>query len=178
LSEESFKTFEEKRNSISRLSGKLKAFALFPTAETNAWISARGLATLKDRATGENFIKRPEIQLKDLAEIGFDLSAFSEEVIEQVEIQTKYEGYIRRDMDLMESVRKNEELRIPSVTDYELVPGLSTEIRGKFSETRPETIGQASRMSGVTPAAVANLMIYLKMNERADLKPLERFGDL
>lgn len=181
LSEKNFRTFEEKRNSIATLQKELRKFALFPTAETNAWISAKNIATLKDRVSGENFVKRPEIALKDLSEVGLRLENFSDEVIEQVEIQTKYEGYIRRDMDLMESVRKNEELKIPGQMDYELVPGLSTEIKGRFTQTRPETIGQASRMSGVTPAAVANLMIYLKMAEntkRAEPTPHEAFGDL
>jgi tRNA uridine 5-carboxymethylaminomethyl modification enzyme len=85
------------------------------------------------------------------------------EIQEQLEIQVKYEGYIRRDMEVLEGVRKNEQLRVPLDLDFDQVPGLSTEIRGRLKLTRPESIGQVSRTPGVTPAAVANLMIYLKM---------------
>jgi tRNA uridine 5-carboxymethylaminomethyl modification enzyme len=92
-----------------------------------------------------------------------DLRPYSGDVIEEVEIQVKYAGYIQRDLDLWEGVRKNENLAIPASVGYEVIPGLSTEITQRLSETRPETIGQASRLQGVTPAAVANILIYLKM---------------
>jgi tRNA uridine 5-carboxymethylaminomethyl modification enzyme len=75
----------------------------------------------------------------------------------------KYAGYIQRDLDLLDGVRKNESMKIPENMGYDFVPGLSTEILERLKETRPETIGQVSRLQGVTPAAVANLLIYLKM---------------
>ena len=103
-----------------------------------------------------------------------DLAALAPEVIEQVEIQVKYAGYIQRDLELIAGVKKNEELRIPASTDYEKISGLSNEIRVKLLETRPETIGQASRLMGVTPAAVANLLIHLKMTESAKSSSLEK----
>jgi tRNA uridine 5-carboxymethylaminomethyl modification enzyme len=87
------------------------------------------------------------------------------DVWEQVEIQTKYEGYIRRDLETLEGVRKSEGVKIPLELDLGSVPGLSNEIKSRLRVTRPETIGQASRMPGMTPAAVANLMIYLKMQD-------------
>jgi tRNA uridine 5-carboxymethylaminomethyl modification enzyme len=95
--------------------------------------------------------------------LGFAGSDAEESVREQVEIQVKYKGYIERDMEVLEGVRKSEGVLIPLNTDFGKVPGLSNEIRGRLQLTRPETIGQASRLAGVTPAAVANLMIYLKM---------------
>jgi tRNA uridine 5-carboxymethylaminomethyl modification enzyme len=84
-----------------------------------------------------------------------------------VEIQIRYQGYIDNDLKLLEGVRNAERLMIPAGIDYSLVAGLSNEIKGRLSEVRPENLGQAARIQGVTPAAVANLMIYLK-NQRRD----------
>jgi tRNA uridine 5-carboxymethylaminomethyl modification enzyme len=90
------------------------------------------------------------------------------DIREQVEVRVKYEGYIRRDMDILEGMRKSEQVRIPTDLNFDEVPGLSNEIRGRFIFSRPETLGQASRLAGVTPAAVANLMIFLKMKAQAE----------
>jgi tRNA uridine 5-carboxymethylaminomethyl modification enzyme len=118
---------------------------------------------LKDRAMGDGLLRRPEIGWAELCELGFAGTEAPADVWEQVEIQTKYEGYIRRDLELLAGMRKNEGLQIPKATDFDAIPGLSTEIRARLREVRPETIGQASRLQGVTPAVVANLMIFLKM---------------
>ena len=83
-------------------------------------------------------------------------------VCEQIEIQTKYQGYIQKDLELLEGVRVADELPIPKTLDYQGVAGLSNEIKGRLIDVRPENLGQASRIQGVTPAAVANLMIHLK----------------
>jgi tRNA uridine 5-carboxymethylaminomethyl modification enzyme len=167
LSLENYRTFCKKRDSIERLGAELKTRTLYPNPETNAWVVGQGLAPLKDKTPFETFLRRPEVSLglfERLPETQkIDLSTYAPEVIEQAEIQVKYAGYIQRDLDLLAGVRKNEFLAIPFVLDYENVPGLSTEIRARLKETRPETIGQASRLMGVTPAAVANLLIYLKM---------------
>jgi tRNA uridine 5-carboxymethylaminomethyl modification enzyme len=167
LSEENYRTFCRKREAIEKLSQQVKTGSLYPNAETNSWVLAQGLSALKDKTSFEAFLRRPEVQMGLLEKIPgesrLDLSEFPPEVIEQVEIQVKYEGYIQRDLDLVEGVRKNEHLRIPRDISYDEVPGLSTEILSRLKETRPETIGQASRMMGVTPAAVAGLLIYLKM---------------
>lgn len=86
----------------------------------------------------------------------------SSESLEQVEIQVKYRGYIEKDLQMLEGVRSAERMRIPAGIDFDRVAGLSNEIKGRLSEVRPENLGQASRIQGVTPAAIANLMIYLK----------------
>jgi tRNA uridine 5-carboxymethylaminomethyl modification enzyme len=100
------------------------------------------------------------VQLKTV--LGAEQESIPADISEQIEIQVKYDGYIKRDLELLESVKKNEEYLIPLDLPYDQVPGLSTEIRNRLKETRPETIGQAGRMMGVTPAAVASLVIYLK----------------
>jgi tRNA uridine 5-carboxymethylaminomethyl modification enzyme len=114
------------------------------------------------------FLRSPEVSIRALEEYPgedhLDLAGVAEDVIEQVEIQVKYAGYIQRDLELLENVGKNEGLRIPHGFGYDAVPGLSTEVSNRLKETRPETIGQASRLQGVTPAAMANLLIYMKMS--------------
>lgn len=167
LGEADYRTFSKKRDAIGKLLGEVESRALYPNEETNEWVSSRGLPILKDKTPFAVFLRRPEVTIDVLAEIPnesrVDFSEYDADVIEQVEIQVKYAGYIQRDLDLLEGVRKNEGLRIPATVGYEAIPGLSTEITQRLRETRPETIGQASRLQGVTPAAVANILIYLKM---------------
>lgn len=169
LSDADFRVFDQKRAEIERWKEELKRFPLMPTAEVNQWLTDRGFPSLKDRVPGDVFLRRPEVNWSALCDLGLAGRDVAEDVREQVEIQIKYEGYIRRDLDLLEGVRKNETTRIPEAVDFDAIPGLSTEIRQRLKLGRPETIGQASRMAGVTPAAVANLMIYLKMRESGKL---------
>jgi tRNA uridine 5-carboxymethylaminomethyl modification enzyme len=167
LSEEDFRTFERKRVSILKLLSEVESRSMVPNPTTNAWVGSQGLAVLKDKTSFSAFLRRPEVKMELLAQVPADeplgLDGYSAEVLEQVEIQVKYAGYIQRDLDLLDGVRKNESMKIPENMGYDFVPGLSTEILERLKETRPETIGQVSRLQGVTPAAVANLLIYLKM---------------
>ena len=171
LSEADFQLFSKKKEAIEGSLKSLKEFYFYPRPETNEGLASRGLATLKDRTSAEVLLRRPEVTWTELCALGYPGSEVSGDVAEQAEIQVKYEGYIRRDMDVLEGVRKNEELKIPLALDFDRVPGLSTEIRGRLGSVRPETIGQASRLAGVTPAAVATLMIFLKMNPTGAFKP-------
>ncbi len=158
-----YAAFQRRRSEIDRAQVTLDGFFVYPNAETQEWLQARGMPSLKDRVSGEVFLRRPEVNWASLCELGLAGSGFDFEVSEQVEIRAKYAGYIQRDLDLLEGVRKNESLKIPADTSFADVPGLSTEIRNRLTEVRPETIGQAGRLFGVTPAAVANLLIYLSM---------------
>ncbi len=172
LSGENFRLVEAKRDAIARSREELKAQAVFPVLEVQEWLKNHGMPEIKDRVVAETFLRRPETCWNDLISLGVPLSARTAEVAEQIEIQVKYEGYIQRDLDLLEGIRKNELLRVPSDLNYEQVPGLSNEIRGRLRETRPETMGQVGRIQGVTPAAVANLLIYLKMKiSSAEARP-------
>ncbi|MGZ3696976.1 MAG: tRNA uridine-5-carboxymethylaminomethyl(34) synthesis enzyme MnmG [Bdellovibrionota bacterium] len=165
LGEPEFRKFEAKRNSIERGRTELVRQGIFPNERANSWLSARGLPPLRDKVSAEAFLRRPEVDWGALLEVGFESDEQDEGVREQLEIQVKYEGYIRRDLEVLEGVRKSELLKIPAELDFSRVPGLSNEVKSKFLITRPETIAQASRISGVTPAAVANLLIYLKMGK-------------
>lgn len=166
LDDQAFAQYENRRNEIEKWRKEVSTFQILPHEPVNQWLSQRSLPELKDRVSGEVFLRRPEVTWNSLCELGLPGYEVSEDIREQVEIQVKYEGYIRRDMDILEGVRKSDQLNIPAEMDFDAVPGLSNEIKGRLKLTRPETIGQASRMAGVTPAAVANLMIYLKMSQR------------
>jgi tRNA uridine 5-carboxymethylaminomethyl modification enzyme len=166
LSSASFARFEKKQAAIREGQFRLAAFSVNPKAEVQAWFEGKGWNKPLDRLTGEQLLRRPEFGWSELAELGLSTEGLSPESLEQVEIQVKYAGYIRRDQDLVDSMKKNEGRRIPEALDYGAVPGLSTEIRLRLQEVRPETLGQASRIFGVTPAAVANLLIYLSMEAR------------
>jgi tRNA uridine 5-carboxymethylaminomethyl modification enzyme len=167
LSEESFRKFETKRDLIAKTRTELDQTYFMPKDPVvQGFIETIQMPPLKDRTSAETFLRRPEVVIEDLQKLGVSFegipSGLKREVLEQVEIQIKYAGYIQRDLDLMESVRKSDGLRIPAETTYERIAGLSSEVLARLKETRPETLGQASRLMGVTPAAVANLMIYLK----------------
>ncbi len=162
-----FAAFEKKRKDIESWKARLKESFVLPST-TAAFFEQKGQPPLKDRLSMEGLLKRPEMTWGDLVTLGLsEASAVAADVAEQVSIQVKYEGYIQRDFDTMEGVLKNEALALPTDLDYEKVPGLSIEVKNLLRQTRPETLGQAGRVSGITPAAVANLMIYLKMQETA-----------
>jgi tRNA uridine 5-carboxymethylaminomethyl modification enzyme len=162
LNDNQAKIFQSKVAAIDALKSQIAAFYFYPNASTNSLFMELGLTEIKDRISAEWLLRRPEVNFLVLAKLGFVTEEKNPSVLEQVEIQVKYNGYIEKDLQLLEGVRNAELMKIPTTFDYAIVPGLSNEIKGKLLETRPENIGQASRISGVTPAAVANLMIYLK----------------
>jgi tRNA uridine 5-carboxymethylaminomethyl modification enzyme len=169
LGSREFEMLQQKKAEIEKWHAELGQHYFGPNQENvKSWLSEKGMPSLKDRISAGVFLRRPEASWSDLCELGFPGVEADETVREQVEIQIKYEGYIKRDLELLEGVRKNELLKIPGSIDFDQIPGLSSEIRSRLKTTRPETIGQASRLAGVTPAAVANLMIYLKMQKARD----------
>ncbi len=165
LSAEDYAHFKVKKNELATLTTQLASFYLYPRAEAVVeFLQKRALPSLQDRVSGAHFLRRPEIRWADLCELGFPGQDADPEVSEQLEVQIKYAGYIERDLQLVEAVKKHEQIRIPLDFDFAQVAGLSHEIRQRLLLTRPETLGQASRMQGVTPAAAANLMIFFKMH--------------
>ena len=110
-----------------------------------------------------DLLKRPEVSIEDLCE-ATGISISDSWVSEQVEIDCKYEGYIARQNEEIERLRSEQEMPLPTGFDYSRVGGLSNEVIQKLSDVKPATLGQASRISGVTPAAVSLLLIYMKKN--------------
>lgn len=129
--------------------------------------SARGLPELKDSLSGTQLLRRPEIRALDLPSLGFAGEGdWDARVWEVLEIEVKYAGYIERERHLLEGVRRSDGMRIPVDLAYTEIPGLSNEVKSRLLEARPSTLGQMSRLPGMTPAAVANLLVYLKVQER------------
>jgi tRNA uridine 5-carboxymethylaminomethyl modification enzyme len=165
LGQEEFKAFNLKREAIERGHEELKTYFFQPNPHTNHTLQSLGHPPIKDRLCAKTFLRRPQVSWSELYLLGFPKKNPSIEINEQIEVQIKYEGYIKRDLDLLQGVRKNEKDFIPLSLDYASIPGLSNEAISRLKTIRPETIGQASRLSGVTPAAIANLVIYLKMKK-------------
>ena len=109
-----------------------------------------------------DLLMRPELNYKILGEIDTERELLPEEVTEQVEIELKYSGYIERQQRQVEQFKKTEGRKIPKDLDYDAVPSLRIEARQKLKKIRPENIGQASRISGVSPADISVLLVYLK----------------
>ena len=117
----------------------------------------------RDQSLAE-LLRRPEIVYSHIAEIGAE-KAEDPVVADQVEIEFKYEGYISRQTDEIERLRKNENTALPVDLDYDVIGGLSNEIKQKLKTVRPETVAQASRIQGVTPAAVSQILVHLKKRD-------------
>ncbi|HEX9022621.1 MAG TPA: tRNA uridine-5-carboxymethylaminomethyl(34) synthesis enzyme MnmG, partial [Geobacteraceae bacterium] len=131
------------------------------TAE-QVFFSAHSLADIQKGTTFEQLLRRPEITYRELAEFDDVSRETPPEVREQVEIQVKYHGYIERQLEQVERSRKLESTQLPAELDYFTINGLTTEVREKLARNRPDTLGQASRIPGVTPAAISMLAIALK----------------
>ena len=143
---------------IRRLGGK----GLPPSDALNDFLAARGTTPVSDGVSLLALLRRPEVHYRDLAQFDPDFPDLPEEVAEQVEIRVKYEGYIQRQLQEVADFQKMEDHALPPALDYSAIPGLRLEAREKLQAVRPLNLGQASRISGVSPADIAALMIYLE----------------
>ena len=153
--------FCAKREGIEREEQRLKSTWVRPGSAEGTAITERFGSPLVREYNLLNLLARPEIDYASLIELTGDAGA-DPQVAEQVEISTKYAGYIERQRDEIERLRASENIALPVDLDYPSISGLSKEIQYKLSQARPQTLGQASRIPGVTPAAVSLLMIHLK----------------
>lgn len=113
-------------------------------------------------------LKRPEIEYRDLEKISIEHPPLEEEIKEEVEIQIKYEGYIKKQASQVRKFEKIENMKLPPNTDYTKIKGLAVEAAQRLEEIKPLSIGQASRISGVNPADISVLLIYLEQNKRKE----------
>ncbi|UDL05046.1 tRNA uridine-5-carboxymethylaminomethyl(34) synthesis enzyme MnmG [Marinobacter sp. CA1] len=156
--------FNRKRDAIAIERQRLESTRIHPgTAQGETADGHLNQPMTRDQSLAE-LLRRPEMAYPQIADIGGE-RADDPAVAEQVEIEIKYEGYISRQADEIERLRRNENTRLPVDLDYEQVGGLSNEIKQKLLAVRPETIAQASRIQGVTPAAVSQLLVYLKKRD-------------
>jgi len=161
--EEEYRRFLEKRERIGAELARLKTTKLLPSAADPAFLEKFGMGTLQNALTYEQLLRRPDISYEELVRIDPQAAEMPPAVREQVEIQIKYQGYIERQLDQVERSRKLEATVIPADFDYAAIAGLSTEVREKLARFRPDTLGQASRIQGVTPAALGILALALKV---------------
>ena len=159
--------FTEKRTALERTIAELSSISVSPNEENNAKLVAMGTVPLR---TGNNLLellRRKEITYAKLQE-AFNLPELNEQVAEQVEIHAKYEGYIEKQRQEVERALKLENKKIPQNIDYRAIKELSSEAAEKLEKVKPTSIGQASRISGVSPADVNVLMIALELKRRKE----------
>ena len=172
VSDERLARMEHKKALVEAEIARLKKIRIKPTNEAaNNLIEAHGDNPLKDAIAAADFLKRPYVDYQTLMNLIPDPDEpLSREVIEQVEIQLKYEGYIKKEEVKVERLKRMEAKKIPADLDYSAIDGLATEGRQKLEKIRPETLAQASRISGVNPADLAILSVYLRQGRLAKLK--------
>ncbi len=151
----------------------LKSKRLYPTAQLQDILSSKGTTVLSKSITFEEMLRRPEVNCNFLFDIGLPHLP-PPEVCEAVEIEVKYSGYIKKQLELIEQTQKLEKHLLPPDLDYSLIKGLSIEEVEKLSKVKPRTIGQAQRVSGVNPSAIQSILVYLKLKERAGLNESTR----
>ncbi len=162
VDEESFNRFGIKKQAIEAALDFLNSTKVKPTKETNQRLTNHGLAPLKQMVSLADLLRRPEITLKNLAQLsGIELT-ISPAVLIEVQLTVKYEGYIRRQEEQVARFKKMENVELGADIDYTQLAGLSNEAKEKLNAIQPRSLGHASRISGITPAAISVLQVFLK----------------
>ena len=162
VSPERMQAVETKYAAVDREIARLTHTGAAPSPALSALLTQRGTADAPDGAPLIALLRRPQLHYDDLAPFDPQRPALPQDVTEQVEISVKYAGYIQRQQKQVEDLRRMEARRLPRDLDYQSMPGLRLEAREKLSAVRPENLGQASRISGVSPADITSLIIYLE----------------
>jgi tRNA uridine 5-carboxymethylaminomethyl modification enzyme len=162
VSREAVAAVREKKRLLAAEEARLAGRKIFPLPAVNEELRQRGSAALPEPTPVLKLLKRPELDLPTLYRWLGEVPAIPPAVMEQLEIQYKYEGYIQRQLAAVAQMVNLEKKSLPPDFDYDAIPGLSNEVRQKLKEIRPASLGQAARISGVTPAAIAILSVYLK----------------
>lgn len=157
-----YRELVEKCHAIRQEVQRLRTTFVRPSGEINRMLEMKGSASLDEPTALEKLLKRPELCYADIEAISAAPEELTECIKEQVEIECKYEGYIKRQEAEVKKFKHMERINIPREFDYDDIPGLSNEIRQKLNAVRPVSLGQASRIAGMTPAAISILLIYLK----------------
>jgi tRNA uridine 5-carboxymethylaminomethyl modification enzyme len=161
VDDERWQAFNEKRELIEQETQRLRSTYVVPGTAWAEALNARIEKPIAHEYSLMDLLRRPELEYGDIVAVtGTGLS--HGQATEQVQINAKYEGYIVRQQEEIDRMRRSEDTRLPDGFDYSVVSGLSNEIRQKLHDSRPVTLGQASRIPGVTPAAISLLMIHLK----------------
>ncbi|HEM3177099.1 TPA: tRNA uridine-5-carboxymethylaminomethyl(34) synthesis enzyme MnmG [Streptococcus suis] len=171
VDDERWQVFQIHKNQFDNEMKRLESIKLKPIKETNEKVVAMGFKPLTDALTAKEFMRRPDVTYADVvAFIGPAAEDLDAKTIELIETEVKYEGYIAKAMDQVDKMKRMEEKRIPADIDWDDIDSIATEARQKFKLISPETIGQASRISGVNPADISILMVYLEGRSRSIAK--------
>lgn len=162
VSQKQYERFSQRREKLEKEKARLEETRVRPTPEVNQFLEKRGTAALEGGMALADLLKRPEISYLDLAELDPLIITDDPQLSESVENDIKYEGYIRLEEKRIEKFRRMEERSLPDTIDYNAISGLRLEARQKLSKIRPLSIGQAGRISGVSPADIAVLLVYLE----------------
>ena len=162
VSKERYEKVMEKKKKIDSAHRMLQSVRLKPTAETIEMLKNNDFETIKNPVTLEELLRKPEVTMNIMKRIEPALNNIEEDIAYQVELNIKYRGYTERQLEMIEKTKKLENMKIPSDTPYGAISGLSREVVERLSKIIPLTIGQASRIPGITPAAITALMIHLK----------------
>ena len=164
ISEERYAEFTAMKNAIEDTKAYLASKVAPPSEKVNNFLVAHGSTPVSTGVKMIDLLKRPQLGYKDLLEIDDELPNYDETIAYQIETDVKYEGYIKRQVEQAEQVKKLDGKKIPDDINYDDIYGLRIEARQKLSQMRPHSVGQASRISGVSPADIAVLLVYLKAN--------------
>jgi tRNA uridine 5-carboxymethylaminomethyl modification enzyme len=167
ISEERYQKFLAKKAAIEKEKKRLQAWIIKPTDQVQEVIRQAGGSELKDGIRASDLLKRPEMTYEHIQLLAPAEEQLPSDVVEQVEIQIKYEGYIEKSLQQVERLKKMENKKIPEDIDYDAITGLATEARQKLKQVRPLSIAQASRISGVNPADISILLVYLEQGRIA-----------
>lgn len=177
VDDERWQVFQIHKNQFDNEMKRLESIKLKPIKETNEKVVAMGFKPLTDALTAKEFMRRPDVTYADaVAFIGPATEDLDAKTIELIETEVKYEGYIAKALDQVEKMKRMEEKRIPADIDWDDIDSIATEARQKFKLISPETIGQASRISGVNPADISILMVYLEGRSRSISKNKSKDG--
>ncbi|MCZ6624448.1 MAG: tRNA uridine-5-carboxymethylaminomethyl(34) synthesis enzyme MnmG [Deltaproteobacteria bacterium] len=163
----SYQRTQEKKRRITEVVKMLENSRVSPTTEINYKLESLGSSPLRSQASLAQLLRRPEISFSHLACFAPELAKDHLAVGLQAEVEIKYAGYVKRQIEGVERSRKMERVRLPEDMDYSIIRGLSQEVREKLTRVRPRSLGQASRISGITPAAISLLSVYVKRRKIA-----------
>ena len=162
ISDERYEKFKEKREKIYKEIERIKKTTIKPTSEVNEVLTKLGSSNINNGVKLGDLLRRSELSYENLKEIDSERPVLPSDVVQEAEIQIKYEGYIKLQEEQVEKFKKLEEKKLPKDVDYNELKGLRLEARQKLNKIKPDSIGQASRISGVSPADISVLLIYLE----------------
>ncbi|RKD68090.1 tRNA uridine 5-carboxymethylaminomethyl modification enzyme [Sinobaca qinghaiensis] len=167
IEQERYDRFLSKKEAIEQEKQRMRKATIQPGPELEKMLTSKNSSLITEAVTAMHLLKRPELGYDDIFPLTGFTSRVTPDIAEQVEIQTKYEGYISKQLDQVNKMKKMEMKKIPENLDYSVISGIATEARQKLTEVKPLSVGQASRVSGVNPADISILLVYLEQGKLA-----------